>query len=115
VPGGSLGRGEPDSATRDAARQEFARFRAEYDFSIAVGSGDAAVARLNGLLERPLVLLCAVVGRTTLASLTGRAISLRAAGARLHGIALWDAEMPYVAHRTELMTKRVSGQTAAAG
>src|ERR1700687_990636 len=115
VPGGSLGRKEPDAATRDAARLEFARFRAEYDFCVTVGSSDAAITRLNGLLDRPLVLLCAVVGRTTLASLTGRATGLRAAGASLHGIALWDAEMPYIAHRNELIARRLSGQTAGAG
>jgi hypothetical protein len=108
VPGGSLRREEPDLATRAAARQEFARLRGDYDFCIAVGSSDAAVARLSGLLERPLVLLCAVVGQTTLASLTGRTARLRTAGALLHGIALWDAEVPYIAQRNELMAKGVT-------
>ncbi|HVT37858.1 MAG TPA: hypothetical protein VHE78_02325 [Gemmatimonadaceae bacterium] len=115
VSGGSLGRKEPDATTRDAARQEFARIRAEYDFCVAVGSSDAAIIRLNGLLEGPTVLLCAVVGRTTLASLIGRATRLRAGGASLHGIALWDAEMPYIAHRNELMARELTGHTADPG
>jgi Mrp family chromosome partitioning ATPase len=105
VPGGSLRREGSDASTRDASRADFARFRGEYDFCIVVASSEAAVSRLGGLLERPLVLLCAVVGRTTVASLAASTRRLRDAGASLHAVVLWDVDLPYIPHRSELMTK----------
>jgi Mrp family chromosome partitioning ATPase len=105
VPGGSLRREIPDAAARDAGRKDFTRFREEYDFCIVVASSEAAVMRLSGLLDRPLVLLCAVVGRTTVASLAASTQRLRDVGASLHAVVLWDVDLPYIPHRSELMTK----------
>ena len=103
VPGGSLRREEADSATQLSAQREFARFRDEYDFCIAVATSATARARLDGLLQRPFVLICAVVGRTTLASLASETARLSVGGTKPHGVALWDLDIPYIPFRNELM------------
>jgi hypothetical protein len=52
-----------------------------------------------------VTILCAEVGRTTLEALRSAANGLRGAGATFHGMALWDAEIPYLATRSEMMAK----------
>ena len=103
--GGALRREGLDAASRDGARLEFERFRQEYDFCIVVAPGAAAVARLTQLLDSPITILCAEVGRTTLDALRQSAHGARAAGVTLHGLALWDADLPYLPVRSELMSK----------
>jgi Mrp family chromosome partitioning ATPase len=105
VPGGALRRAGPDLATIDGARVEFERFRQEYDFCIVVAPGAAAVDRLSPLLELPMTIFCAEVGRTTLAMLHQSTSEVRSAGATLHGLALWDSELPSLPTRSELMAK----------
>jgi hypothetical protein len=103
VASGSVRREGLDAATLAAARVEFARFRAEYDFFVAVAPSEVAVLRLSGLLERTTVLLCAAVGSTTIAKLKTAATKVRDAGAILHGVVLWDGALPQVTQRNKLM------------
>jgi Mrp family chromosome partitioning ATPase len=105
IPGGALHREELDAASRDGARNEFERFRQQYDFCIVVAPGAAALERLTPLLDSPITILCAEVGRTTLDALRQSADGARAAGVTLHGLTLWDAEIPYLPLRSELMSK----------
>ncbi len=105
IPGGAIRRETPDEHSRDAPRGEFERFREEYDFCILVAPGFAALHRLQELIDAPVTILCAEAGRTTLETLHESATKLRAAGVSLHGIALWDAELPYLASRSALMSK----------
>jgi Mrp family chromosome partitioning ATPase len=105
VPAGSIRQGELDAATRDTARAEFARFRAEYDFCIAVAPTDAALDLLCALVDAPAVVLCTELGRTTLEGLRVSAARLRQIGAQVHGVVLWDADSPHVASRNSLMSK----------
>lgn len=107
IPGGALRRAGLDAASLDAARLEFERFRQHYDFCIVVAPGVAVVNQLTSLLDSPVTILCAEVGRTTIAGLRQSAEGIRATGAILHGLTVWDAELPYLPLRSELMSKAI--------
>src|ERR1035438_7586354 len=62
------------------------------------------------LVEKPVTVLCAEVGRTSLARLRAGAGNVRESGAVLHGLAVWDAELPRLAPRSELMTKAMAAR-----
>lgn len=104
VPGGAIRREELDEATRESAREEFTRFRSEYDFCVIVAPPEHALALLGPLLANPVTVLCVEVGRTPIARLRSDAARVRESGAALHGLALWEAELPRLPARGELMT-----------
>ncbi len=112
VPGGAIRREDLDPATKASAREEFARFRAEYDFCVIVAPSESAIALLAYLIEKPVTVLCAEVGHTSLARVRSNAARLRDSGAVLHGIAIWDAELPVLPSRGELMTKMQAGRVS---
>jgi hypothetical protein len=57
-----------------------------------------------------VTVLCAEVGRTALARLQADAAHVRDSGAVLHGLAIWDAELPELTQRSELMTKNTAAR-----
>jgi Mrp family chromosome partitioning ATPase len=109
VPAGSIRRDELDTETKRSARAEFARFRDEYDFCVIVTPTDAALDLLCSLIDSPAVVVCAEMGRTTLEALRQSAARVRSVGANVHGVALWDAELPAIQPRNALMAKTLAG------
>ena len=105
TPGGAIRPDEPDRATKESSREEFTRFRAEYDFCVVVAPSESSLALACSLLERPVTVLCAEIGRTALARLRADADRIRESGGMLHGLTIWDAELPRLPARSELMTK----------
>jgi Mrp family chromosome partitioning ATPase len=110
TPGGAIRTEEPDRETKDSARAEFARFRSEYDFCVIVAPSVASLVLACSLIEKPVTVLCAEIGRTALAQLHADATHVRGAGALLHGLAIWDAELPELTQRSELMTKNMAAR-----
>jgi MinD-like ATPase involved in chromosome partitioning or flagellar assembly len=110
IPGGAIRTEEPDRATKDSAREEFARFRAEYDFCVIVAPSEASLTLACSLVEKPVTVHCAEIARTTLSRLKADAARVRDSGALLHGLAIWDAELPQLAPRSELMTKHMAAR-----
>ena len=112
IPGGALRRDGLDAESIEGARLEFERFRQQYDFCIVVAPGAAAVERLTPLLDSPISILCAEVGRTTLEALRQSANGARAAGVTVHGLTLWDAALPQLPMRSELMSRSLGSTQA---
>jgi Mrp family chromosome partitioning ATPase len=110
IPGGAMRAEERDSATKESARAEFARFRADYDFCVIVAPSDSSLTLTSSLVDKPVTVLCAEVGRTSLARLGTDSARIRDAGAVLHGLAIWEAELPQLAPRSELMTKTLAAR-----
>jgi hypothetical protein len=110
MPGGAIRAAEPDGTAKESARSEFARFRGEYDFCVIVATSASSLALACSLVETPVTVLCAEIGRTPLARLESDAGRVRDSGAVLHGLALWDAELPHLAPRSELMTRTLAAR-----
>lgn len=110
TPGGAIRSEQPDVATKESARSEFARFRSEYDFCVMVAPSAASLVLACSLVEKPVTVLCAEIGRTALERLESDAAHVRDSGAQLHGLAIWDAELPELPQRSELMTKNLAAR-----
>ena len=101
VPAGTERDDLPQGEALEQAREEFTRFRAPYELTILVANPtqlDCALA----LVERTPLVHCASTGATEVESLVAESAQLRAAGFRVHGIVLWDAERPSLPSRAEL-------------
>lgn len=105
VPGGAI----RDEATvlglLPVARSEFARFRAQYDLCVVAAPTSITMTHLCGLVDAPILVVCAVLGETTLEGLRSASVRLRKAGARIHGVLLWDGALPFIESRNVLMAK----------
>ena len=95
--GGRGGRPPIDEEASVRLRSGLERMARRYDFVVAT----APPARgRDGPVELPAgpdVIRCARVGHTSLARLRGSIEALRAVGARVRGVVLWDAELPKIA------------------
>jgi hypothetical protein len=108
VPGGAIRSGALDNATMESGRSEFGRFRGEYDFCVIAAPTEESIVLACALVEKPVTVLCAEIERTELTRLQALAGHVRGSGAVLHGLAIWDAELPRVTPRSELMTKAMA-------
>ena len=105
IPGGAIRAEEPNLAARESAHAEFVRFRPAFDFCVIVAPSESSLALACSLVEKPVTLLCVQVGTTGLLRLQAHAARIRDSAAALHGLVVWDAELPHLAPRSELMTK----------
>jgi Mrp family chromosome partitioning ATPase len=98
IPSGTCG--EPDVGF-DAAptRHALARMARRYDLVVLL-AGPSHIRRGDGsILPAPDLIYCARIGHTTLTALRAGAEALRGAGARIHGLVLWGADVPLLESR----------------
>ena len=103
VPAGSVHRETLDGDARALGRDEFARFRGEYDFSVLVAPRAAELVAVRSLMDDMPTVLCAQIARTAMSELQALAQRLRDGGVSVHGVVLWEGDPPIVASRGELM------------
>jgi hypothetical protein len=58
---------------------------------------------VSSIIPAPDVIFCARVAHTTVGSLKTAVDTLRGADMRIHGLVLWDAEMPQLETREEMI------------
>lgn len=80
---------------------EFERFRGAFELTIAV-TPLAGVEFALSLVAASPILLTAVAGQTSIATLTAAVESQRAAGRKVSGLVIWDAPRPMLPTRAEL-------------
>jgi hypothetical protein len=103
IPGGAIRAAEPDLAARESAHADFVRFRSAFDFCVIVAPSESSLTLACSLVEKPVTLLCVQLGGTGLPRLQAHAARIRDSAAALHGLVVWDAELPHLSSRGELM------------
>ena len=103
VPAGSVHRETLAGDARALGRDEFARFRGEYDFCVLVAPSGTALVAVRGLMDDMPTVVCAQIAHTAMSELHALAQRLRDGGVAVHGVVLWDGGTPTVASRAELM------------
>lgn len=101
IPAGAARDDIPPPESLGGAREEFARFRGEYDFAIIVAPR-SALPLARALVDTSPIVLCGVIAETAIDDMVAEAVAIRGLGARLHGIVLWDAPRPMLPTRSEL-------------
>ena len=101
LPSGTRRTGPPAADVAQRIRADFARMERRYDF-IVIAAPTAYVQRGRAsILPGPDVVLCARVAHTRIARLKEAVESLRALDLRIHGLVLWDSDMPVIEAQDE--------------
>lgn len=96
LPSGTRRAGAPDAAIAERIRGDFARMERRYDL-IVIAAPTAYVQRgPANIIPGPDVVLCARVTRTKITRLREAVDSLRALDLRIHGLVLWDDDLPVI-------------------
>jgi Mrp family chromosome partitioning ATPase len=74
-----------------------------YDFIIIAAPTSYVQHSANSIIPAPDLILCARIAHTTLGGLKTAVETLRGADMRIHGLVLWDAEMPQLETREEML------------
>ena len=103
LPSGTRRSGLPEPSVVEEVRKELARMQRRYDFIIIAAPTSYVQRSANSIIPAPDVILCARIAHTTVGGLKSAVDSLRGADMRIHGLVLWDAEMPQLETREEML------------
>ncbi len=103
LPSGTRRAGLPEPDVVGEVRNELARMQRRYDFIIIAAPTSYVQRSATSIIPAPDVILCARVAHTTVGGLKTAVDSLRGADMRIHGLVLWDAEMPQLETREEML------------
>jgi len=104
LPSGTRRVGLPEPEVVDEVRSELARMQRRYDFIIISAPTSYVQRSASSIIPAPDVILCVRLAHTTVAALKTAVDSLRGADMRIHGLVLWDAEMPQLETREEMIS-----------
>ena len=103
LPSGTRRSGMPEASVVEEVRKELARLQRRYDFIIIAAPTSYVQRSAASIIPAPDVILCARMAHTTIGGLKSAVEGLRAADMRIHGLVLWDAEMPQLETREEML------------
>ena len=103
LPSGTRRSGLPEASVVEDVRKELARMQRRYDFIIIAAPTSYVQRSASSIIPAPDVILCARIAHTTVGGLKTAVDSLRGADMRIHGLVLWDAEMPQLETREEML------------
>jgi len=103
LPSGTRRSGLPEPNVVEEVRKELARMQRRYDFIIIAAPTSYVQRSASSIIPAPDVILCARIAHTTVSGLKSAVDSLRGADMRIHGLVLWDAEMPQLETREEML------------
>ena len=103
LPSGTRRSGQPEPSVVEEVRKELARMQRRYDFIIIAAPTIYVQRSAGSIIPAPDVILCARIAHTTVDGIKDAVASLRGADMRIHGLVLWDAEMPQLETREEML------------
>jgi Mrp family chromosome partitioning ATPase len=103
LPSGTRRSGLPEADVVEDVRRELARMQRRYDFIIIAAPTSYVQRSASSIVPAPDVILCARIAHTTVDGLKTAVTTLRGVDMRIHGLVLWDAEMPQLETREEML------------
>ena len=103
LPSGTRRSGLPETSVVEEVKKELARMQRRYDFIIIAAPTSYVQRSATSIIPAPDVILCARIAHTTVGGLKTAVDTLRGADMRIHGLVLWDAEMPQLETREEML------------
>ena len=103
LPSGTRRAGLPEATVVEEVKRELARLQRRYDFIIIAAPTSYVQRSGASIIPAPDVILCARIAHTTIGGLKSSVDGLRASDMRIHGLVLWDAEMPQLETREEML------------
>lgn len=113
LPSGARRAGAPDPAAAQRIRGDFARMERRYDLIVIAAPTAYVQHRRASIIPAPDVVLCARVAHTKLARLKEEVETLRDMNLRIHGIVLWNDDLPVIeAHDEHGEPGQVTGSSS---
>jgi len=103
LPSGTRRSGLPEASVVEEVKKELARMQRRYDFIIIAAPTSYVQRSATSIIPAPDVIFCARIAHTTVGGLKTAVDTLRGADMRIHGLVLWDAEMPQLETREEML------------
>jgi Mrp family chromosome partitioning ATPase len=103
LPSGTRRSGLPETNVVEEVKKELARMQRRYDFIIIAAPTSYVQRSASSIIPAPDVIFCARIAHTTVGGLKTAVDTLRGADMRIHGLVLWDAEMPQLETREEML------------
>ncbi|HVF39825.1 MAG TPA: hypothetical protein VM939_07985 [Gemmatimonadaceae bacterium] len=107
LPSGTKRIGAPSEETAERVRGDFARMERRYDL-IVIAAPTAYMQRSGAsIIPGPDIVLCARIGHTRITHLRSAVEGLRQLNLRIHGLVLWNDDLPVIeAHDEPAQPKR---------
>lgn len=118
LPSGTSPVGAPSIEVTEKIRGDFTRMERRYDLIVIAAPTVYVLRNSTAVLPSPDVVLCARVGHTRINYLKGSVEGFRALNLRVHGLVLWDDDLPQIDSREEILEltgRRESGVSALVG
>jgi Mrp family chromosome partitioning ATPase len=107
LPAGTRPLAQPSAEIAEKVRGDFARMERRYDLIVIAAPTAFVLQNATAILPSPDVVLCARIGHTRISDLKKSVDGFRAINLRVHGLVLWDDDLPQIDSR-EIFPDRVS-------
>jgi len=101
LPSGTSRSVEASAETVERIRGDFARMERRYDLIVIAAPIAYALRNAGSIIPGPDIVLCARVSHTRIAKLRTTVEQLRAMDLRIHGLVLWDDDLPVIETQEE--------------
>ena len=118
LPAGTRPLAQPSAEVAEKVRGDFARMERRYDLIVIAAPTAFVLQNATAILPSPDVVLCARIGHTRINDLKKSVDGFRAINLRVHGLVLWDDDLPQIDSREatpERTSRREPGLSALVG
>ncbi len=113
LPSGTKRIGVPSPEVSERIRSDFTRMKRRYDLIVIAAPTAFVLQETRAVMPSPDVVLCARIGRTRVADLKASVDAFREINLRVHGLVLWDDDLPQIDSHEEIL-ERMQGREASA-
>ena len=103
LPSGTRQAGAPSVEVVERIRGDFARMERRYDLIVIAAPTAYVLQQSTAVMPSPDVVLCARIGHTRISDLRKSVEGFRRLALRVHGIVLWDDDLPQIESRKEIL------------
>jgi len=118
LPAGTRPLAQPSAEIAEKVRGDFARMERRYDLIVIAAPTAFVLQNATAILPSPDVVLCARIGHARISDLKKSVDGFRAINLRVHGLVLWDDDLPQIDSREatpERASRREPGLSALVG
>jgi len=108
LPAGTRPFSQPSAEVAERVRGDFARMERRYDLIVIAAPAAFVLQNATAILPSPDVVLCARIGHTRLSDLKRSVDGFRALNLRVHGLVLWDDDLPQIDSREAFLGSLVN-------
>jgi len=112
VPSGTKRVGFPSAEVAERIREDFTRMEHRYDLIVIAAPTGYVLQQSPAVMPSPDVVLCARVGHTSIADLKKSVDGFRQRDLRVHGLVLWDDDIPQIDSREEILESMQQRESA---